>query len=80
MRDTQQQLARIQEKELVLYTACNGVIAKHAAFFSLIAFSALTMTIASPTSAPGVKVGLFLRMHFIMRRSLNQTRWSISRR
>ena len=35
---------RIQEKELRLYTKCNAIIAKHAAFFALIAYSALSMT------------------------------------
>lgn len=35
---------RIQEKEMTLYTKCNAIIAKHAAFFSLIAYSALSMT------------------------------------
>ena len=35
---------RIQEKELRLYTKCNAIIAKHAAFFALISYSFLSMT------------------------------------
>ena len=35
---------KIQERELTYYTKCNAIIAKHAAFFSLIAYSALSMT------------------------------------